>query len=275
MTYMHKHFKSPVAMADWFEPQIGKDRRVVYYDSYTSGHTRALAGITLLRKGQDTYVEAALALLKQFNEDIEVPALVWEHAIAGAFPDVPAYLSGDPENMWYQAPSYSDRTPLRVWFGLDTSGDVRDEHIRKRGVTLAAFAIAVSNKRPVFITPYVAGGEYSRDKTGKPIGASISWDIATSPLVLSELLTNLAESSITRHIGVPAPYMLNTELHSYGAPFHPESRNPEGMRAALGCAAHDLYIPAMRSTDELVNNPLTWLKHHVAKYTTEVEDLAA
>jgi hypothetical protein len=274
VTLMQKHFTSPREYAKWLRthpPGLGNLGAYAYYDSGRSMNARTLEGLDLLDKGSEKHVPEARK--------------VWRHDVVGYFPDVPTALAGDPEAMWIQDTTTYDRSPLRVWLGVTSDWSITEDQLRRRGIALAAFAIAMSEVRPVIITCWVNRGEYSfgsrysysrrapTDKTEK--GALISWDIKSSPLVLAQLLASTADPLITRHVGIPACTLLNPELTHPGAPFHPYqyARNHAAMRAALGCAPDDLYLPMIERDDPLLSDPVGWVRTNVAHYSnTDQED---
>lgn len=282
MTLVRKHFNSTTEYAAWVrEPLINLDKEVFYGNSYT-GKRRALQGLDLLTTGDETHVSRARDLLSKFQENIEVPIHRWENRPAGVFPNVPAFLAGNPECMWSKELDTSDHSPLRVWVGVTSTWYVTEEQLRDRGVVLAALAIALSEKRPVYITPWIHRGERgSRRRYGRssePVGALLSWDLATSPLVLSELMASVADPLITRHLGLPACHLVNPECTDPSAPYHPYvydeyyGSKSSKVRKALGCADNDLYIPMCEGSDPLLNDPITWLQNTIAKYSQDEDE---
>jgi hypothetical protein len=154
----------------------------------------------------------------------------------------------------------SDRTPLRIWVGLTSSAGVTREELTKRGVTLAAFALAVSEKRPVYITPYVVNSSYR----GRGADTFLSWDIQTSPIVLSELMGCLSSPEVTRYAGLAATYRINPGCNGQWPSIYNDERK---MREVLGANPDDLYLPSIHLYDPLLADPIGWLHTNVAKYT--------
>lgn len=265
MTNLAQHFTSSRAFADWIDKRIAENGGNVR--TFGSDLSTMRKGVDTLRDGNERHVPDAEKLLSNFNETIEVPSHVWGHDLAGAFPDVPAMLSLEPESMWTIQPVMSDRTPLRVWIGLTSSGGIGESDLIKRGCVLAAFALAVSSKRPVLLSPYVNLGSHSYGSYGTDTGregALISWDISTQPFIMSELLGCTSEPSVTRYAGITACYLLNPGVT--GA-WHPDFDNEAKMREHLHAAPDDLYLPSIHLYDELLSDPIKWLKTNVAKYT--------
>jgi hypothetical protein len=281
VTLMQKHFTSPREYARWLRTHdvgIGNLGAYAYYDHGPQMNARSLQGLDLLDKGSEKHVPEARKLLSKLMLQVETPTKVWRHDVVGYFPDVPTALAGDPEAMWIQDTTTYDRSPLRVWLGVTSDWSITEDQLRRRGIALAAFAIAMSEVRPVIITCWVNRGEYiysQRSRVGDEKGALISWDIKSSPLVLAQLLASTADPRITRHVGIPACTLLNPELTHPGAPFHPYqyARNHTGMRTALGCAPDDLYLPMIERDDPLLSDPVGWVRTNVAHYSnTDQED---
>lgn len=261
MTDLYRHFASTDDLYNWAAPHT--DLLSTTYASGWSHGTQAFhAGLKTLRDGNEANVPAATKRLTQFeNEHIVIPTRTWGHGLVGAFPDTPRYITGLPDSMWTQQPDLSDRTPLRVFVGLTSSAGIDEADLMKRGVTLAAFALAMVNVRPVLITPYVNLGSWERNHN-----SLISWDIRTSPLVLSQLIGNLSDPNVTRHVGIPISRLLNPRVNGS---WHRDYDNEAAMRCHLGAQPADLYLPSIHLYDELLTNPLAWIKDKLAQYTPE------
>lgn len=279
MAHTRMHFNSTQAYADWaLDPADPVDRQPhqMYYrglgsENGRSSVQRARDGALLLSSGTLECLDEANKLLNEFQERIEVPTYTWEHSMAGAFPDVPTFLAGIPDAMYAPTPTVSEHTPLRVWAGVMSTWSITEAQLRRRGAALAAFVIAMYNVRPVYITPFTGAGS-GFDRRSEPASSLISWDIQTSPLVMSQLLASLTHPSVTRYLCMPANYKANHECDNPSWPFHPYDRSPDRMREALGCAPGDLYIPSIHQSDPLLDNPVQWLREHIARYSTDPDE---
>jgi len=249
MTFTSKHFSSPREFAKWFRNN----------DDQSSGWSRdkTLQGLRDLEDGNDKNAKLADKFLESFEQAVEVPSLTWEHDVAGAFPDVPTFLAGQPDCMWNLLPDMSDKAPLRIWVGVTSSGGISEAQLVKRGAVLAAFAIMMSKKRQVLITPYVNLGSYRRD------GSIISWDITTSPINLSTIMASLSEPDVVRHVGIDACRLDNPGVT--GA-WHPDAYNEKKMREHLGANPQDLFLPSIFLYDPMLEEPETWLKEKIELY---------
>ena len=63
--------------------------------------------------------------------DVQVLFPTWEQDIAGAFPDVPAFLAGDPQCMRRMANQVSDTRPIRIFVGMASSCTFSSEQVRQ------------------------------------------------------------------------------------------------------------------------------------------------
>jgi hypothetical protein len=145
---------------------------------------------------------------------------------------------------------------LRVWIGIHASWQVPDETIRRRGVALAAFAMALVNKRPVYLTPYWNIHDYGANSHG-----IVSFDLKTSPLVLSALLACLTRSEVTRYVGVPLSWIDKSDVPD-SCPFASITR--ENLSQHMG--PDDLFLPPLVAGDELCNDPIGWVKKQLEIY---------
>jgi hypothetical protein len=257
---IHKHFASPAVYASWMqENSRTHQHRHVCYSSVESDRPYVEQGIRLLEIGDDSIVARAQEMARQFTEQIPSLRKMWATDVAGFFPNVPAYLAGEPESMWRMDTEETDTTPLRIWVGVASTYNVTPEQMLNRGIALAAFAIALSERRPVFITPY----QQVVCKNGE--SAYVSWDLQTSPMVYSQLCS-LADVNITRYVGIRSCSLVNPGCNdtAYLTPI-------ERVRRVLGAAEEDIVLGPANSFDPLLNNPTKWIKENLDKALGEEE----
>lgn len=258
------HFNTIGALTEWIKeieaPTRGRSMKTA------KGYGPMIeAGKYVLQNGDTKDVAAAQALIDKFNEEIPSLRRVWQSSVAGFFPNVPAFLAGEPESMWHMANEESDRAPLRVWVGLTSSSSVSTLQLVKRGAALAAFAIALSERRPVIITPYWEVGDDTKRGTK---GNLISWDLQGSPIVLSEVMACLVNPNLTRYLGLHVNALVDSSLPDSG-PWFPNAFNEPWMRECLGCDDNDVWLPGIWGDDAMIDNPVAWIKEKVAKYLGE------
>ncbi len=260
---VHQHFYSTTAYAAWAAPLT--NAMIGFGFQYSGIHTSGLDDINeavkMLTHGDETHAREAHERMMELSLQINTPHYIWEDAIVGEVPNVPAFCAGMPDDMYHRQQSTSDRTPLRIWMGMASEWTITERQIRDRGIALCAFALALAEIRPVYITPYVNRHGYGDPATTG--GSIISWDIQTSPLVLSELLAS-SHPKVTRHLGVPATSMLNDQPPGFAdiKPAHFTSPVP---------SPDDLWLGPITQYDPLLTDPVGWIKREVAKYSQEDE----
>ena len=256
------HFGSTSELADWIKTLTPKPGGFFFQSD---------SGLRTLREGSTTYLPQAQKLIDRFNEEIPTLRRVWQPSIAGFFPNVPAYLTGEPESMWHMANDESDKAPIRVWVGVTSSASITNDDLIERGAALSAFAMALSERRPVLISPYWTlgnGGANPHSMTGGEFGNVVSWDMQSSPIVLSEVIPCLSDPNIIRYLGLDAGYSLDRRIPRVG-PWFPNELNEQWMRECLGAADDDVWLPAIFSRSGLISNPIEWIKQQIAKHIGE------
>lgn len=221
-------------------------------------------GARQMRDGTDEYNAEIEKIANVIWENIPTLQRTWRLDVAGVFPSVPAYLAGEPEDMYRQVEDYNEHTPIRIWIGLTSSYGVGHQELIKRGAALAAFAQALSEVRPVSLTPYVLLGGHLL--YGARCGALISWDLTTSPTIMSDVAPNLISPYVIRYMGLDACYTLEpgcdgSWLRGYD--------NEENMRDMLGAQKEDIYLGSIHLYDPLLVDPVKWIKEHLAQYTAD------
>lgn len=255
----------------WFGEQRVKNGALGGYDGRPS--PKVDVGVSALLNGNETHVEQAAALVDQINAAVESPRTEWHRSVHGYFPDMEAYIRGEPENMWMARTTKEDHAPIKVFFGLTSSSMIDEATLVARGCALAAFTIAMANVRPVTIVPFVTLGsiEYiSRrgEARADPRNMLISWEISTQPLILSELLA-VTLPEVTRYVGIEACQQLFGKVATRDPGFHRDSFSEEKMRIHLNARPADLYLPCVYGLDPLVNDPITWVNTQIERFTQD------
>lgn len=272
MVFARHHFPHTRAYTDWYKTSSATastfgSARATYWNG------EAMQGIDLLSRGDNNAVTRARTLLAKFTEELPSITQKWTLEVAGGFPSIGAFLAGDPEHMWQQEADNTDTAPLRVWLGLTSSIGVTPAQIFERGIALAAFAMTLSERRTVYLTPYVLLGasntsnkyrarEYHDDNTS-PDGSLISWDLTTSPLILSEVSAALTRSEVTRALGLAACYKANPACNGQWLDCY---QNEPKMRRLLNAAPGDIFIGSIHLNDPLLTDPIGWVKKQLAYF---------
>jgi hypothetical protein len=250
----HKHFSGARLLAKWVQDNS-------HLAGWRASWTSMLpVGISILEQGDESSAREAAKYVSELNTAIDVPTKVWRHDVVGYFPDVPTALSGDPEAMWIQDKTRTDRTPLRVWVGLNSSSEISGKQLQQRGCVM------------VYITPYVARGCWDLDSQAQSQGihtGTVSWDVRTTPLVMAELLGSLTRQEVSRGVGHTACCILDPKQTGG---YNPLVSGEANMRQLLGCGEQDLFLPQIHSHDELLRDPVGWLKAQVTHYTDQEDN---
>ena len=254
--FEHKHFISSQSYAQWTKEQYLNNRFKIDACYYKD----ALKGIYALVHGNDTLVSDITKVMNKTLESIPTIMEYWGLSMAGAFPNVPVFLANQPESMFARMHEMGERAPIRIWAGVTSSWGISYDKLILRGAVLAAFAIRLSEQRPVIITPYVALTNYGR------YDAVVSWDLQTSPLVLSEIAASLCDPNVIRHLGISSCFAINPRC---GSGQLDDMNDPTRMPRVLGVDDNDLWLPCIHLRDPLLINPDKWLKESLAKYTSE------
>lgn len=220
-------------------------------------------GMDIMLNGDETHVDKAQAIVDQLTLSIETPRREWYREVYGYYPDIPAYIRGEPQNMWMQRRTNEERSPIHLYVGLTSSAMIPNAKLIERGAALAAFCIAMANIRPVIVTPFVCLSSTRRHRN-----MLISWDISTSPMVLSEIMS-LTRPEVTRYIGIEACRHQFGQDAAYDPGFHRDSWEEDKMRAHLGAQPEDLYLPPIYGDDPLLDDPIKWIQDNINKYTND------
>lgn len=218
--------------------------------------------------GETTHVAAAEALLEQLRDEIEVPRPQWAPSPFGAFPNVGEFLAGEIDCMRLMANDPSQTAPVRVWYDPTSSAAISHEDLVKRGTAALALAMALSQIRPVELWTF-------SDLDAKRDGlALICAKIQTAPLMLSEACFALCNPGYARGLtyGLAERRMDFQGMWGFGDYCQDATERAELMRAALGAAKEDIIIPGISARDELVKDPLAFIRREIKRHTLALEE---
>lgn len=202
--------------------------------------------------------------------DVQVLFPTWEADIAGAFPDVPAFLAGDPQAMRRMANQVSDTRPIRIFVGMASSCTFSHVQLARRGALVSALALQLSKTRTVDIYA-INSGEKSFSR-GALAGQSFAWSVMVKmpkPVSASDLSYWLCHQASVRGLlysverAFSGPLSWPSSLGSMNA-YH----TPEGIAAHAkiwGAGESDIVVPfpmahSVEET-EIMAKPETWLKN--------------
>lgn len=234
------------------------------------GYVSSKQALAMLATGDESRVDAAQALLDKFDVHIETSGQAMATGVAGFCPSVPDYLGGSPESMYCMTEVQSEAAPLTIIVDLATSSSIGQDTITRRGTTILAAVMALSATRPVTLEVISMGdGKH----TVKGTSVSISRvAINSTPLDLASACYALCHSGFCRHIlyGVMDCLGFTGLWPEHKGKRMTATRGAEYTTWALDVLDADpettLFIPAICSTDELVNEPERWIASVLAKY---------
>jgi len=142
------------------------------------------------RNGDLSKVAAAESLVEKLDAEIDAEGFwpVWQPAVVGSFPLVPAYIAGTPESMLARTDVPDPRGGVEIWANTTVSASCSAADMMRRGVVTLAFAMALSRVRNVSIVLYSTCD-------GSNVAIRMS-----SPLDFSEVCAAFCQPSITRHL---------------------------------------------------------------------------
>lgn len=238
------------------------------------GHTTKAQGISMLVDGDQSQIEKAKRLVEQFDVQIETHGSAMGNSVAGFAPCVPEYLGGSPESMYCMVDCESPLSPLKIIVDPTSSAGVSTEVLNKRGAVILAAAMALSAMRPISLEIACCvdcGSEY-RLPSGA-IFSAMRVQINSAPLDLGSACYALSNPAFPRricygilrgHYRAPLiwPSVPGVDMHN--------TRDQRTTEATLRLLGEDpdqcLFIPAIRLTDPLVEEPKKWISKTLAKY---------
>jgi hypothetical protein len=239
------------------------------YGSYTLtnpwlGHYTAEKAMECARNGDASLVARSDEYLSAL--EIEAPtSQAWRtlDSVVGAFPNVPAYLAGNPHNMRLRRRTNVDTAPLTIVVDIGSSAGVSQDQLLKRGAALLALVRVLSNLRPVEL--------YATTMLGSDTEAHITIvKIDTTPLDLARAAFMLSHPAYGR--GLMYQYFRKVHHRPYQTDW-PYGGNRNLSR--LASRAHELFGAYLKTDKFLflagkhltsIPDPVEWLKEMISKY---------
>lgn len=245
--------------------------RLDWYDNQTPEQT-----VRFAQDGDMARVAPSDALLEKFEEiSVETHRNRWSDCVAGAFPNIPAYIAGQPLAMRNRMRDLSAAAPLCVVVDLTTSAAIKADAIAKRGSALLAFVRLIAGSRPVEL--WAACGLDGR-KPGKQIGAFYQLTrIETAPLDLARAAYVLTSAAYPRRLCYDIAR--NVAGYAGGWPFSEMETSADEMRNVIAPllphADEFLCLPPLQLGDALVQDPEAWLRAALTKYGPQIAGMEA
>jgi hypothetical protein len=188
----------------------------------------------------------------------------WALEHVGAFPCVPAFLSGEPENMWAPADMPTETAPIRIYASVCCSCSVDWEAMQRRGAAILALVLIVSRTRPVELYTYSDWAEH--DDRGDTV---LSIRLPSHPMMVSEVAWALTAPALMRNLGFAyLRHHVPTIGHSF--PWGDASRADRhragpAQRKLLNLEPQDILIGPVYMGDPLTNDPVGFIQSELSK----------
>lgn len=186
--------------------------------------------------------------------------------VAGNFPNVPAYLAGEPECMFRRGETAAagELAPITVYIDVAVGCTVSPAQMVERGIACLALVMILSERRPVELFLYSGLGPNSGTTAQIPI-----IPLETRPMDMAALTYALASAGFYRRLCMGWSYQFG---YNGGWPWgvNPQSQPKDGrVRAALGAELQDLVIFGAGNNEPMINNPLAWLHEQLKLHLPE------
>lgn len=243
--------------------QIARTNMQSWYNNETPDQT-----LKLTELGDRTLVPKAEQLLDQLESQIEVPRKVWQASPAGSYACIPDYLRGIPTSMRRQVEIGDEHAPISILVCSSCSAGINSETMLNRGVTILALVMALARIRPISL--WTVATLHGQD-TGETI---LSTQINTTPLDLATACYVLTSAGFCRRI----TYNLGTKLNNFNGSWprnfkysQPKPYYDYLARVLSPDPKRCLVIGTAQLGDELLSQPLIWIKNQIQRFTSSKE----
>jgi hypothetical protein len=226
-----------------------------------------------LTNGSDVLVAPSDAMLREVEDKVPVMSSgrAWVNSVAGAVPDVQAYLSGSPMSMRRRVKVQSDTSPLVIVMDLASSGGIDGALVQKRSAALLALVRVLSGRRPVEL--YVGStGDAGPRGEWRDRDASYLWiRVDTSPLNLSRA-SFLCSVTCCRGLMYAAQRWQGHGYEGrwpYAAGVLKHADFETVVRTAFPHAGDVLAVPGIYIDDPAVKDPIGWVVANAKRYGGE------
>jgi hypothetical protein len=246
LTVEHR-FDSPADLVREFK-ELGF--RIADHGSWSGGLSETQTFRTL-ETGDETHVAEAEGLIRDIMEGIRIETMrtEWVNDMAGARPDVAAFLAGDPRSMKRKVIFTTEVAPLRLYVSLTSSSGVSTTVLKHRGICLLALVMALTRIRPVELYTFNAVTKYKAHQTLIDVVR-----MPTSPIDIGLICFCFVSQAFTR--GLCYSYLSG---HESSVLYNPPNKDIDDMRAMLSASPTDVIFPPIHLYDDY-HDPKKWVK---------------
>lgn len=194
--------------------------------------------------------------------------------VAGAFPNVPAFLAGEPESMWRRDmidAALSEQAPMNIYLDVCCSGGITASQVEARGHAVIALVMALSERRPVEL--YLYSGMGNDDVAFIPVVK-----IETKPLDIAAASYAIASSGFMRNLCFTYADMKSRALYGRNWQGHwawnlsPRSEPyRKQIQSALNITDSDLIIYGGHLQESSIREPVKWVKEQLELHMPNLE----
>jgi hypothetical protein len=177
-------------------------------------------------KGGDTArVADAEKLIDQIELALDAAAPEFVHGVAGAFPDVAAFLANDPDNMVSRRRvEFSEKAPVRVWVCTTSSASVSAANLAKRGTAALALAMALIRQgRAVELVAFAL--THGKKNVAGNFVSAVATKMRTTPVDIASVAWCMTSGGFQRSL----PYAIARHNEFNGQ--WPSGKGAEGIQA--------------------------------------------
>lgn len=245
------------SMADFAKACRLMPREMITGSKKWSGETPE-ESLELAETGDTSRVADAEKLVSKLEAHIEINHPSWTTDMVGAFPSVPDYVAGIPENMRRLMDAPSESTPIRIFACTTSSAGMSWEALAKRGTSILAATMGLSQCRPVEL--WTCTSLHGNDSDGV---SNIMVRINAAPLRMSEACHALCSIGFDRNLTHGYARWLN----GFNGGWSVHGTGEEGLRRMLKAAPTDLVIPPSYYTDDkIITDPVGWVRGVLDRY---------
>lgn len=222
---------------------------------------------------------AARKLVDKIDAEVhESTRTIWKPSPFGAYPIVPDYLAGDPFSMRNKETEQSPAGPVRVVLNISVAAGVTAATIARRGAAMAAFAMKLSEHRPVEL--WISSAFHNEIKR-----IDVGWRTRLDmPMNVSQVVASF-DRSVCRMINFATLHNLSgcgADDRTATYPFRLKGRDAyhgrDGYMAAfreyMQLAPEDIVLDAGILTDvaAIDRDPVKWVRDMLSKYGEQMDD---
>jgi len=220
--------------------------------------------------GNDKHLAKVMHVMNEVEATLgETTSKTWRRRPAGMFPSVPDAIMDKPDSMWRKEDENSDRAPITIWVNSVSSGGWGENELSKRGAAIAALLLKLAQFRPVKLNLLMMVGQSQKARNYCNVVP-----VESAPLNVSQLAHILCNPGWHRHQYPIASNGWDSDL-SWDSIFIKHNHDPNkpefvaDMKTFLDMAPQDLYVPQAYLMDEMVRDPVAWVKRTLAMYEIE------